>query len=187
MVWGVCRRVLTNREDAEDAFPATFLVLIRKPESVRPAARVGNWLHGVAVRAARAVSRRRERPVEPLPEPVTVAESIWHDVIPVLDQELARLPENFRLPVVLCDLEGKPRPGSAGPRARWPGGWHRGGPCSPAVARHGLPVSAVVLTAVLSGTDASAALLLPYSIPKSAQPWARRFIPVPPRSRKGFY
>jgi RNA polymerase sigma factor (sigma-70 family) len=135
MVWGVCRRMVSNREDAEDAFQATFLVLVRKPESVRPAERVGNWLHGVAVRAARkavrAAARRRERQVPELPEPETVAEGVWHDLIPVLDEEVDRLPEKYRLPVVLCDLEGNTRR-EAAERLGWPEGTvagPSGGPC----------------------------------------------------------
>src|SRR5262249_23737197 len=125
MVWGVCRRLLPNRQDAEDAFQATFLVLVRKPGSVRPAERVGNWLHGVAVRAARkaarGVARRRERRVDHRPEPANVAEGIWHDLVPVLDQEVGRLPEKYRLPVVLCDLEGNTRREAAA-RLGWPEG-----------------------------------------------------------------
>ena len=125
MVWGVCRRLLANRQDAEDAFQATFLVLVRKPGSVRPAERVGNWLHGVAVRAARkvakAVARRRERQVDALPEPAAASEGIWHDLVPVLDEEVARLPQKFRLPIVLCDLEGITRR-EAATRLGWPEG-----------------------------------------------------------------
>jgi RNA polymerase sigma factor (sigma-70 family) len=125
MVWGVCRRMLANHADAEDAFQATFLVLVRKPGSVRPAERVGNWLHGVAVhaarKAARSAARRRERQVEALPEPETVAEGVWHDLVPVLDEEVTRLPEKYRLPVVLCDLEGCTRR-EAAERLGWPEG-----------------------------------------------------------------
>ena len=151
MVWGVCRRLLASREDAEDAFQATFLVLVRKPESVRPAESVGNWLHGVAVRAAqkaaKAVFRRRERQVESLPEPETVAEGIWHDLIPVLDQEIARLPEKYRLLVVLCDLEGNTRR-EAATRLGWPEGTVAGRlarareALARRMARHGPAVSA---------------------------------------------
>ncbi|QJW97012.1 RNA polymerase sigma factor [Frigoriglobus tundricola] len=165
MVWGVCRRALPNRQDAEDAFQATFLVLVRKPGAVRPPDRVGNWLHGVAVRTAqkagKVVSRRREHQVESLPEPETVAEGIWHDLVPVLDREVARLPEKYRLPVVLCDLEGSTRREAAA-RLGWPEGTVAGrlalgrAMLARRLARHGLAVSGGVLATVLSGPSARA-------------------------------
>ncbi|WP_010040604.1 RNA polymerase sigma factor [Gemmata obscuriglobus] len=107
MVWGVCRRMLPNRQDAEDAFQATFLVLVRKSASVRPAERVGNWLHGVAVRSAQkaAAARRRERPVENVPDPAVVESGVWRDVLPILDEEVGLLPDRYRSVIVLCDLE----------------------------------------------------------------------------------
>jgi len=115
MVFGVCRRVIGNNHDAEDAFQATFLVLVRKAASVRPREAVGNWLHGVAYRTAlearaRLARRRsREQQVVTMPQPHADAESSWHDLRPVLDQELTGLPDHYRLPVILCDLEGRAR------------------------------------------------------------------------------
>lgn len=114
MVWAVCRRVLPSHHDAEDAFQATFLVLVRKADSVNPREAVGNWLYGVAyqtavrVRAMAAKRGGRERQVADVPEPV-VKEPSNDDLPSLLDQELSRLPDKHRLVIVLGDLEGKTR------------------------------------------------------------------------------
>src|SRR5437660_10999330 len=79
MVWGVCRRVLRNYHDAEDAFQATFLVLVRKAASIVPREMVANWLYGGAhqtalkARATAANRHSREKPVHPTPEPAARA------------------------------------------------------------------------------------------------------------------
>jgi RNA polymerase sigma factor (sigma-70 family) len=116
MVWGVCRRIARNHHDAEDAFQATFLVLVRKAASVRPREMVGNWLYGVArrtalkARATAAKRQARERQVQQMPEPATVPEPApGHDLEALLDQELSRLPDKYRAAIVLCDLGGKTR------------------------------------------------------------------------------
>jgi RNA polymerase sigma factor (sigma-70 family) len=116
MVWGVCRRVLGNDHDAEDAFQATFLVLLRKAGSIRPREMVGNWLYGVAhqtalkARATVAKRQSREKQMNELPEPQAVTKpDLWQDLHPVLDHELSRLPDKYRSVIVLCDLEGKQR------------------------------------------------------------------------------
>jgi RNA polymerase sigma factor (sigma-70 family) len=114
MVWGVCRRLL-GHHDAEDAFQATFLVLVRKAASVVPREMVGNWLYGVAHQAAlqarRTAARRRAREVQVtvMPDPEAVRQDRWSDVQPLLDEELSRLPDNYRAVLVLCDLEGRTR------------------------------------------------------------------------------
>ena len=114
MVLGVCRRVLRNHHDAEDAFQATFLVLVRKAASIVPREMVANWLYGVAYRTALkarsmiARQRVRERQVTEMPEPEAAEpDDCWRDLQPLLDQELSRLPDKYRVPIVLCDLEGK--------------------------------------------------------------------------------
>ena len=120
MVLGVCRRVLRTLADAEDAFQATFLVLVRKAASIQSRETVANWLYGVAYNTAlkaRTLNARRgsrERQVAEMPEPEAVPqEAFWPDLQPLLDQELSRLPEKYRLPIVLCDLEGKSRKDAA--------------------------------------------------------------------------
>ena len=113
MVFGVCRRMIGDIHLAEDAFQAVFLVLARRAAVIRPREQVGNWLHGVAYRTALksrmslARHRSREKQVSAmLDHPLPPAE-VWHDVQPILDEEIARLPEKLRVPVVLCDLEGR--------------------------------------------------------------------------------
>src|SRR5437764_4066154 len=92
MILGVCRRLLPNACDAEDAFQATFLVLVRKAPSVLPREKVAGWLYGVAYLAAQKARRTtvrrsfREKQVRTLPEPATVADGLWHDLAPLLDQ-----------------------------------------------------------------------------------------------------
>lgn len=113
LVWGVCRRLLRNEQDVEDAFQATFLVLARKAGSVRKRGSVRSWLYGVArrvaVRAREHEDQRREKErLGPSPfagETPDAAE--WADVRPILDEEIDRLPEKYRLPVILCYLDGR--------------------------------------------------------------------------------
>ena len=119
MVWGVCRRLL-NHHDAEDAFQATFLVLVRKAADVRGQT-VANWLYGVArqtavrLRATAVKRGRRERQVVNMPEPETRGQGSGvrgqesSDLRMALDEELSRLPDHYRGVVVLCDLEGLTR------------------------------------------------------------------------------
>jgi RNA polymerase sigma factor (sigma-70 family) len=115
MVWNVCRRILPDHHDVEDAFQATFLVLVRKAASIAPKAMVGNWLYGVAyqtalkARSTLAKRRAREKQVAKLPEPVPRDQNASEDWLSVLDQELNCLPAKYRLAIVLCDLEGRTR------------------------------------------------------------------------------
>jgi RNA polymerase sigma factor (sigma-70 family) len=115
MVLSVCRRIAGNLHDAEDAFQATFLVLACKAASVVPREAVGNWLYGVAYRTALKVRtttarrRARERQVKDLPQPVAEPLEGRQELGLLLDQELNRLPDQYRLPIILCDLEGRTR------------------------------------------------------------------------------
>src|SRR5215475_198922 len=112
MVWSVCRRLL-GHHDAEDAFQATFIVLVKKAASVHPRGTVGNWLYGVARQAAlqaRSAARRRAREMQVAQLPDTEApQDQWADVRSILDEELSRLPDHYRAVIVLCDLEGRSR------------------------------------------------------------------------------
>jgi RNA polymerase sigma factor (sigma-70 family) len=119
MVLGVCRRILGDAHDAEDAFQATFLVLARKAGSVLRREKVANWLYGVAVRTARearARSARRRTREERVSTPIHVEppdDGSPDELRAILDEELARLPARYRGPVVLCELEGLSRPEAA--------------------------------------------------------------------------
>jgi RNA polymerase sigma factor (sigma-70 family) len=115
MVMGVCRRILRNAQDAEDAFQAAFLVLARKASRVTKREALVSWLYSVAYRAAlgarASVLRRKakEQQVEYMPHPIVAPAEDQSELLAVLDRELARLPEKYRLPVVLCELEGRSR------------------------------------------------------------------------------
>jgi serpin B len=167
MVWNVCQRVLSNASDADDAFQATFLVLARKAGSIARHDAVGSWLYGVAYRVAldaraRAARRRtHERQAAPLATAQVTDANSWSDVRQVLDEELARLPEKYRVPLVLCYLEGKTNDEAAEQL-----GWTRGtiaGRLSRArdllrhrLTRRGLGVTSAGLAAQLADNAASA-------------------------------
>jgi RNA polymerase sigma factor (sigma-70 family) len=111
LVLGVCRRVLGPTPDAEDAFQATFLALLRHARSIRDPGALPGWLHRTALNAA-LKARGRARPVlDPAPEPVApadpLAEASWREVRCLLDEELNALPERLRGPLVLCYLEAR--------------------------------------------------------------------------------
>jgi RNA polymerase sigma factor (sigma-70 family) len=114
-VLGVCRRVLHDEHLAEDAFQATFLILARKAASIRKQQSVGSWLHGVALRLSRkskSEAVRSKRPDARGKSQAAVdpqAKASWHESQEILDDELQRLPEKYRLPLILCYLEGLTR------------------------------------------------------------------------------
>jgi RNA polymerase sigma factor (sigma-70 family) len=167
MVWGVCRRVLRNHHDAEDAFQATFLVFVRKAASIATRELVANWLYGVALqtalkaRATAAKRKERERQVMEMPEPAVTEDALWRDFQPLLDEELSRLPDKYRAVIVLCDLEGKTRKEAAGqlgvPEGTV-GGWlaRARAMLAKRLTQRGVALSGGALAAVLSHKVASA-------------------------------
>jgi RNA polymerase sigma factor (sigma-70 family) len=126
LVWGVCRRLLRQQQDAEDAFQATFLVLARKAGSVPWREDAANWLYAVALRAARKVRARadRQRRLEgevAMTPPIDAPEGPDAETSAVLTEEVGRLPDKYRRPVVLCYLQGKSY-GEAAQLLGWPEG-----------------------------------------------------------------
>jgi RNA polymerase sigma factor (sigma-70 family) len=172
LVLGVCHRVLGNVHDAEDAFQATFVVLLRKAAAIGRRELLANWLYGVAYRTAleakTAAARRRakERQVGAMPRPDAADEEVWRELRPYLDQELSRLPDKYRVPVLLCDLEGKTRK-EAARQLGWPEGTLSGrlsrarALLAKRLTRHGLALSAGAVAVALAGGGASAGVPAP--------------------------
>ncbi len=113
LVLGVCRRLLQRPEEIEDAFQATFLILLRKAATIHRHSSLAGWLYRVAHRAALRLrsskERRQQQEQVALAEPAEPSsdELLWRDLRPVLDQEIGRLPERYRIAFVLCYLQGK--------------------------------------------------------------------------------
>jgi RNA polymerase sigma factor (sigma-70 family) len=169
LVWGVCRNLLASDADAEDAFQATFLALIRSAGSVRRAEALGGWLHGVAYRIAlkarRSAARRRQREAAvAVPEPDRpVPDAAWDELQAAVHQEVCRLPEKLRLPFILCGLQGRPQKDAAKQL-----GWKVGTLSArltqarqrllDRLARRGVPVGVAAGAAVLGMVSGSAAV-----------------------------
>jgi RNA polymerase sigma factor (sigma-70 family) len=160
MVLGVCRRVLRDHHGAEDAFQATFLVLARKASSIRRKELVASWLYGVALHTAmraRASAHRRqahEKLMSEPPEP-EVCPKGYSDLMPLLDKELSCLPEKYRLPIVLCDLEGKPYADAARQLGWLPGTlsgrlWRARSMLAKRLTRRGIGLSAVAISGLIA-------------------------------------
>jgi RNA polymerase sigma factor (sigma-70 family) len=113
MVLSVCRRLLSCPHAADDAFQATFLALVRKAGSINKREAVSSWLYKVAYRAALRAGGRGGQAItnDPRRLPAVAVEPgdelIWRDLRPVLDEEVERLPERYRAPVILCYFQGK--------------------------------------------------------------------------------
>jgi RNA polymerase sigma factor (sigma-70 family) len=169
LVLSVCRRVAQDSHEAEDAFQATFLVLVRKARAIRKQSSLAGFLQGVARRIAlqarlqiaRRQTRERHRLESVPPEPW--AELTVRELSRVLDEELTRLPDRYRAPVILCYLEGKtqeqaarelgcPRTSLASRLGRALGLLHR------RLTRRGVSLSAAGLAAALTGEVSAAPL-----------------------------
>jgi RNA polymerase sigma factor (sigma-70 family) len=171
LVFGVCRRVLGNAHDAEDAFQATFLVLVRKAGSIRTGESLGCWLYEIAYRTAlraRTVAhkrRARERQAHAMNEASPKSPAEAPRVDPLLDEELNRLPEQYRRPLVLCYLEGKTH-AEAAEQLGWPKGTVSGRLARARdllrrrLEKRGVTLSVVALSAALT-RDVTAAVPAP--------------------------
>jgi RNA polymerase sigma factor (sigma-70 family) len=170
MVFGVCRRLLREIHDAEDAFQATFFVLARRAESIRKKESLASWLHGVAVRVAgkirlEAARRSRREQCRPAPtDSVNLGDDLtWRELRAVLDEELDRLPARWRASLVLCYLEGQTQD-EAAHRLGWSKSTlrrrlERGRRLLKVrLARRGVTLSAGLVATCLSGPAASAAV-----------------------------
>jgi RNA polymerase sigma factor (sigma-70 family) len=169
MVLGVCRQLLQDPNDVDDAFQATFLVLVRKVASIRKPELLGNWLYGVAykvaVRARANTIKRRTREQREIDMTAFTAASggAETDLRPVIHEEVHRLPNKYRAPVLLCHIEGKSHE-EAAQQLQWPIGTVKGRLARAKemlrsrLARRGMTLSAASLGAILIPNGTSAAV-----------------------------
>jgi RNA polymerase sigma factor (sigma-70 family) len=160
MVYGVCKRVLGDVHIAEDAFQAVFMVLVRRAGSISRRKPLGGWLHAVArrialkARAQSAARRDRERRSASMMPSDFLNELTQRELRTVLDEEIGRLPEKYRVPIVLCYLEGKTQE-QAAVELGWPASslTRRVGRARELLrqrlVRHGITLTAGALTAAL--------------------------------------
>ena len=172
MVLGVCRRILHAEHDVEDAFQATFLVVVSRAKAIRDGGLLGHWIYGVAHRVAvraRANAARRYVREQTLTAAQSGVESPSREgerseLRGVLDDELARLPELLRVPLVLCYLEGLTHEEAAG-RLRWPVGTVRSrlargrDKLRSRLTRRGLTADDATLTAAIATQPISSLLI----------------------------
>jgi RNA polymerase sigma factor (sigma-70 family) len=169
MALGVCRRVLRHAQDVEDAFQATFLTLVRKAATIDRQEAVAGWLYRVAHRVALRARERaaRRTPAQPWDEQLAPVEPEtdlpWRDLRPLLDDEVQRLPAKYRAAFVLCHVQGKTNgeaarelgcpPGTIASRLAWARQRLRS-----RLTRHGLTLSAGLLSTVLASAPAEGAV-----------------------------
>lgn len=169
MVMGVCRRILRHQQDAEDAFQATFLIFARKARSVTAQDALAGWLYRVAYRTAlearaRIVRRRaKEQQVNELPHPGIEPDEGHGELLVLLDKEIDRLPDKYRVPLVMCELEGQSRKEVAHLLGMPEGtlSWRLAQAkkrLAKRLSRQGLAISGAALTAVMAPGTASAFL-----------------------------
>jgi len=184
LVWRVCRRVLLDPGAAEDAFQATFLVLARRAGDIRQPSRLAGWLYGVALRVARQARRAgyrdrlRQAPLNGL-EPVVsggdpASEVSYRQLLDALDEEMECLPEVYRLPVLLCALEGLSQEEAAA-RLGWTPGSVKGRlergrkQLHARLTKRGLTLAAALTAAAASRASAGAvAIALPCATARTA-------------------
>jgi RNA polymerase sigma factor (sigma-70 family) len=194
MVLGVCRRVLHDPQDVEDAFQATFLVLVRKADSILKEESVASWLYGVAYRTAvRARAQRNRRHAREKPmmdvarEPPPAAED-GRELRPVLDDVLHGLPEKYRAPLVLHYLDGKTK-GETAQQLGWTEGTVSGRLARgrqllrTRLARRGVSLAGAL--AALEGASSGASAALPLALAEATLQSALGFLSQPGAAAAG--
>ena len=170
MVWGICRRLLPTDEDAEDAFQAVFLVMMKKAATIRNKEAVGSWLYGVAyrtaMRARRELAHRKRiesKATPPVPAPSPTGVASCRELQRVLDEEVNRLPPKLKAPFVLCCIEGMSK-SEAAQELRWKEGTVSGRLAyarkllQQRLTRRGITLSAVLTVLALTRETVAAAV-----------------------------